>query len=609
MGYFKRVAIIKSQQKFEPIDPGYTTDITELCHLASFIEKDVDRVVIPVCPYDKNAFKNFRKSIQRENFDMVAISAMTPGYKSAREYARIAKEAGIYVVMGGYHPTALPEEVLSDPNVDAVIRGEGELPFRDLVLNGPGPDVLGLSYQDNGDQVHNGPQSLIRDLDLLPMPNRKLRPVRFGEKGDAYSVDTVFSSRGCIAKCTFCANDTMNQNFRPRSPEHFVEELEQIHDSKVKKIVKFYDSIFLFDPARVEKIMELMFKRNLTNFRIYTESRSDDMIRCKHLMKDLKRLGFEKILIGIESPDEETFKKLRKGGSVGKHEKAIRILQEADIRMDAFLIIGHTHETEQDIKKYPEFAKRVGLHHQAVYFVMTPYPGTQIYKEYESKNLIESFDWDNYNNFGAVVRLENLDRADLRNLLSYCHGTTAGFSHWVQRQSGIPGIIFRLFYMTIFWLYFFDCQGEDTRKGRNDFIRSFYKACYGSYQKKRKTGLLGKLYQLFSKTFKMRFDIAGEEDSFVMIFNLNRDSLRLDVRPYEKGDGKMLTVTLDDLDEAHQNLDMSSANGLMFLCEDESGSLKRLFRCLSCFPLLVLTLKTAFTVFLNMGLRYLRPSR
>ncbi|MCH8207836.1 MAG: cobalamin-dependent protein, partial [Nitrospinae bacterium] len=382
MGYFKRVAIIKSQQKFEPIDPGYTTDITELCHLASFIEKDVDRVVIPVCPYDKNAFKNFRKSIKRENFDMVAISAMTPGYKSAREYARIAKEAGIYVVMGGYHPTALPEEVLADPNVDAVIRGEGELPFRDLVLNGPGPDVLGLSYQDNGDQVHNGPQSLIRDLDLLPMPNRKLRPVRFGEKGDAYSVDTVFSSRGCIAKCTFCANDTMNQNFRPRSPEHFVEELEQIHDSKVKKIVKFYDSIFLFDPARVEKIMELMFKRNLTNFRIYTESRSDDMIRCKHLMKDLKRLGFEKILIGIESPDEATFKKLRKGGSVGKHEKAIRILQEADIRMDAFLIIGHTHETEQDIKKYPEFAKRVGLHHQAVYFVMTPYPGTQIYKEY-----------------------------------------------------------------------------------------------------------------------------------------------------------------------------------------------------------------------------------
>ena len=163
--------------------------------------------------------------------------------------------------------------------------------------------------------------------------------------------------------------------------------------------------------------------------------------------------------------------------------------------------------------------------------------------------------------------------------------------------------------MTIFWLYFFDCQGEDTRKGRNDFIRSFYKACYGSYQKKRKTGLLGKLYQLFSKTFKMRFDIAGEEDSFVMIFNLNRDSLRLDVRPYEKGDGKMLTITLDDLDAAHQTLDMSSANGLMFLCEDESGSLKRLFRCLSCFPLLVLTLKTASTVFLNMGLRYLRPSR
>ena len=160
MSYFKRIALVKSHQKFEPADPAYTTDITELCHLGAFIEKDVEHISIPISPYNRDPIKAFRKSLKSGEYDLVGISAMTPGYNNAREYARIAKEAGTYVIMGGYHPTALPDQVLADPNVDAVVRGEGELPLRDLVLHGPSGNISGLSFKENGGSVQHNPPPL-----------------------------------------------------------------------------------------------------------------------------------------------------------------------------------------------------------------------------------------------------------------------------------------------------------------------------------------------------------------------------------------------------------------------------------------------------------------
>ena len=147
MGTFQRIALIKAHQKFEPVDATYTSDLTELCHLGAFIVKDVESVSIPLTPYDHTPFKTFTKSLKQERFDFVGISAMTAGYNNAREYARIAKAAGAYVVLGGYHPTALTDDVLADPNVDAVVRGEAEFPLRNLIVNGPSEDIAGLSFK------------------------------------------------------------------------------------------------------------------------------------------------------------------------------------------------------------------------------------------------------------------------------------------------------------------------------------------------------------------------------------------------------------------------------------------------------------------------------
>lgn len=605
MSRFKRVALIKAHQKLEPPNHTFTSDLTEIAHLGAFIENDVEYVTMPVGPYDKMPFKKFEESLIRERFDFVGISAMTGGYNNAREFARVARQAGAFVTMGGYHPTALTDDVLADPNVDAIIRGEGEVTLRDLVVNGPSKDVLGLSYKENGEQIHNPDRPLIEDLDTLPFPLRKIRPTRFGEPGDQYSMDTIYSSRGCIAKCTFCANDTMNKSLRNRSPEHFVAELETLHDPRVKKVLKFWDSIFLFDPDRVEKIIQLMFKKNLTNFRLITESRSDDVIRCRHLMKDLKRVGFEKLQVGIESPDEETFKRLKKGGSITKHERAVQIIREGGMKVEGFFIIGHPHETEEDIKKYPKFAQKMEINSRALYFVMTPYPGTQIYREYKEKNLIESYDWDSYNNYGAVIHLDKLNRQQLRNMLAHCYGSTWGIPFSFNKEKTVPRIIGQIFLATVVWLFFYDVQGSEGTKKRNLFMEAFFKAGVGHYKKKRKMKSLTRFFQIFTRKVRMQI-VVDEEKAFTLTFNMKRDDLTLDVKHSEKGERQKFWVTLDDLASLRNSIDMVDANAIMVYSHKHAGKLKGM---LSCWRTFLRSFIAISTVIAKMGWRYLVTPR
>ncbi len=96
---------------------------------------------------------------------------MTCSYSNSLRFAERAKRAGAYVVMGGYHPTALPQEVLSSPWVDAVIRGEGELTLRNFVLKRPSKEVLGLSFKANGCFIHTPDRPLVENW--MKSPNRR----------------------------------------------------------------------------------------------------------------------------------------------------------------------------------------------------------------------------------------------------------------------------------------------------------------------------------------------------------------------------------------------------------------------------------------------------
>ena len=143
--------------------------------------------------FNDAVFESFRALLKRYPIDLVGISSMTGAFNNAMKLALIAKEHGVFVAMGGFHPTVLPEEVLRLDCVDVVVIGEGEATFRELVLHGLSKDIKGLAYKDGSGIVFTGERPVIIDVNSIDFPLRSLRPERYGEKGSEYSIDTIYT--------------------------------------------------------------------------------------------------------------------------------------------------------------------------------------------------------------------------------------------------------------------------------------------------------------------------------------------------------------------------------------------------------------------------------
>ena len=128
----------------------------------------------------------------------------------------------------------------------------------------------------------------------------------------------------------------INKNWRCRSPENVIEELKMIHTTKKRKILKIWDANVLTDVDRMERIIDLMAENNLTNFKIWTESRTTDIIKAERIMKKLHNIGLRHVSLGIESPNKETLKRIRKGTNPETCEKAIEILNDYRIKVQGY---------------------------------------------------------------------------------------------------------------------------------------------------------------------------------------------------------------------------------------------------------------------------------
>jgi magnesium-protoporphyrin IX monomethyl ester (oxidative) cyclase len=434
MAYFNHICLVEAPQAIITPFPRFITDCIGICYLAAAIEHDVESLVIPENYYNDGLYESFRSLLKKQTIDLVAISSMTGCFNNAVKLAEIAREHGKFVVMGGFHPTALPEEVLKLSCVDVVVIGEGEATFRELVLKGPSREVRGLAFRDNGGIVFTGQREIISDIDSIAFPLRSLRPERYGEKGNAYSIDTLYTSRGCPWSCSFCANDMMHRHWRGRSPENVVEEIARLHDPGRKKLIKIWDANFLTNIKRAEAICDMMLERGLTNFRIMTETRAKDLIRAERILDKLRKAGLSKVGLGIESPNARTLELMNKKNTIDDVSRAISLVRKHGIGAEGYFIIGHYTESVEDTLVYPEFARDLGLK-QALFMSMTPYPGTKIFDEYKNENRITSFDWDLYNNFCPVVETRSMDTPTLITMMAYCNVAFCNYSSVIKRNS------------------------------------------------------------------------------------------------------------------------------------------------------------------------------
>jgi hypothetical protein len=407
MAVFRSVALLQSHLQVPAWHVYYVPDLVELCMLAAVVRDRVDDVAIPVCQLTVSRTPASEASCVGDvRPDGTRASPVVP---SRRCYAEIAKSFDAFVVIGGYHARRRLRRS-STTGMDGWGEGEEALPSCPTVPAG-GCLVLG--------QRRLRPQPPASTDRRFSTPSRGCCAIRRSVlAGLDYHTDTIYGSRGCRGKCVFCANHLVGGAWRGRSLEHQIAELETIRPPRRGpwKYVKFWDSCFLEDAGRVAALCTMILERGLEKrFRFIAETRAEDVVRAAEILPLMRRAGFARIGCGIESPNRATHRTLRKGLNLAHVERAAELLTAASIQFTKFLIVGHAGE--DDILAYPDYSLDQGVNLQnTTFFVMTPYPGTDLAATYRQLGLIESEDWNLYTNFGAVVAPAGIPSTRLQTL-------------------------------------------------------------------------------------------------------------------------------------------------------------------------------------------------
>jgi len=419
---FERILLVKPSGRH---GLSYAFDLipTGLEYIAAVVEDVVEEVTILDLEMEHRPFEEaVKQSMIALDPDLVGITMSATDHSEGLEIARLAKGLGAVVILGGYHPTAIPDELLSHPQVDQVVRGEGELTMRELVVKGKAKGVRGVSYRDGDEIVHNPDREFIEDLDSLPFPARHLR--RYAYRTTLMrdrEHDVLTTSRGCLGRCTFCCEPSVSKGRqRYRSPENVMEEILEIvsfHDHKPLGI-EVTDPQFLGRPERVERLCDLLAQHEL-DIRFGVKVRPDSVAKHPDIVRKMIAVGIESFEMGIESPNMKDIESISKGLRTDVHVQAVNNIKRWGGNAGGTFVIGLPDQTEDQILQFPTYAKRIGLTSSA-YGIATPFPGTQFYEDINAQGLIFETNWDRYDEMRSVFKAKHLSSARIEELASIC---------------------------------------------------------------------------------------------------------------------------------------------------------------------------------------------
>jgi radical SAM superfamily enzyme YgiQ (UPF0313 family) len=352
----------------------------------------LERQGIEVEYFDERIHRRARlKELVRRNPLLVGLSTMTCfQIKNTLRIAKLVRKIapGISLVWGGTHPSMMAEQTLESDMVDFVVKGEGEETLLELVraLQAGMTDLSGidgLGWKKGGKIILNRDRDFL-DIEDLPFPydgkGREILLEYVRRSGDTLENIGYESSRGCPHKCGFCYNVYFHKNVcRVKSVGKIRSELLKLKELKVHKMT-FYDDTFLAGRkdlmvSIVDLLRELDFKW-IANVRINTFT--------PDLLKKFKEGGCVYLFFGVESPDDDVLKYIRKGQNRRMIDEGIRIVSRGEIPTLYSLIIGLPGETEEQMKRTLDFADEIRRRHPGAEVPVQPYvplPGTSLYEE------------------------------------------------------------------------------------------------------------------------------------------------------------------------------------------------------------------------------------
>lgn len=425
--HWKRVLLIKPNYRTTGWD-YYNMDFPpiNLTYIASYLtDLNVEVKILDTKVKNLNN-SQIQKKIKKFKPDIVGISVfVSAALEISNTIAKIVKEVNpnCIVVFGGRHPTFEPDSTINTNEVDIVVRGEGELTFRELIIKGTPEDIKGISYKSNGKVIHNPERPLIKDFENIKFPVRELTK-KNKYKMFTVRLETVETSRGCPYKCKFCTTHIFNnQLWRPRPVEKIITELKIISRNRKITDIFFVDDNLTVNPSRIEnlcdRIIECKQKKEINDFKFFAQIRVDSIVKAPQMVRKMTKAGFWAVFIGIESVNEESLREIRKGFKFKKVIEALKILHENNIVIIGNLIIGiDLNESEEEIIKEIKYMRNVDV--DLVSFVLlTPFPGSDTLKELDEQGLVITKDWSKYTVFYPVIKTHQLTPKQLYDLLYF----------------------------------------------------------------------------------------------------------------------------------------------------------------------------------------------
>lgn len=411
-------------------------------HWAAFVrEKGYEDVEVLDCRALDINMEEMVEKVEEKNPDVVVLGDMLHSYGGYAivwyftESAQRIKQRlpQVKIVVGGLWYSALPTQTLEKyPFIDFVVMGEEES-FYDLLeavsKRKNFKDVAGVTARVDGEIVMGPHKPLLQDLDKLPLPAYDLFPM------DRYIGHThwkpfveMVTSRGCPSACTFCYewdqyDPRCPQDFlqwRAKSPQRVIEELELLHKKYGVKVVVIQDDNFNVDPERVKQFCNLKIEKDIP-IKWVSLGRAVDWVNCEEILPLMKQTGLFIGVYGIEVTTPQELKKIAKGITIEQIKKTVEILRKHDVAIVADIMMGFDYDDERVIKQRFEFTDEVDPDILWIGYV-TPAPNSPLWRIALKKKLLnpDNIDILKWDFLHPVMPTEHLSVEDLGRLGAWC---------------------------------------------------------------------------------------------------------------------------------------------------------------------------------------------
>jgi len=347
----------------------------------------------------------------------LGISMVTgPMIVQGVEVARAVRSAHpeLPIVAGGWHPSILPEQTLASPYLDAVVKGQGEVTFEEIVeryargerdLTG----IAGCFFKRDGEIVRN-PDRGYTDINALPKrPFHLVDFEAYAQKCGGLRWILYCTSHGCPWDCSYCSNASVyGRNWKPLLAETAVAEMMELARRYRLQVVDIIDDNYLVRRDRSLEIAEGLLREG-ADFAYYIQTRTDQVDRLSDVeLETLARSGLSRIFFGLESGSVKVMRSVNKRLDLETAYRTAERCGRVGIRPSFNLIFGLPAEEEEDLRDTMRVMDRIGrANPDADFFtnIFSPYPGSPIWPEAVSRGVREPRSLEEWATFYPKVQV------------------------------------------------------------------------------------------------------------------------------------------------------------------------------------------------------------